>query len=389
MKKDLLFVIDSLHSGGAEKSLVSLLSTLDYNKFNVDLLLFNKSGLYIPLVPKQVNILEVPEYFEYSGEKKDKKRLSIMIARIKNSVSIRNPYYKKKYHGAQITCKNILKTLDKQVKKYDVAIAYSQGLPTYYVSEKVEADKKLCWINTDYKKAGYNPSFDRSYYEKYNYMIAVSEKNKEVLESVYPEFRDKMRVIYDIISDKLVTKMANEGQGYTDKFDGIRILTIGRHVYLKGYDMAIEAAKLLKEDGINFRWYSIGEGILTEELKQKVKENGLEDNFIFLGTYINPYPFVKECDIYCQPSRFEGFGMAIAEAKILTKPIVTTDFNVVYDQIEDKKNGLIVKMNSKSIYNGIIKFINNSSLKEMLIANLLNSNIKMEENICNLYELIN
>lgn len=370
MKKDLLFVIDSLHSGGAEKSLVSLLSTLDYNNFNVDLLLFNKSGLYIPLVPKQVNILEVPEYFEYSGEKKDKKRLSIMIARIKNSISIRNPYYKKKYHGAQITCKNILKTLDKQVKKYDVAIAYSQGLPTYYVSEKVEADKKLCWINTDYKKAGYNPSFDRSYYEKYNYMIAVSEKNKEVLESVYPEFRDKIRVIYDIISDKLVTKMANEGQGYTDKFDGIRILTIGRHVYLKGYDMAIEAAKLLKEDGINFRWYSIGEGILTEELKQKVTENGLEDNFIFLGTYINPYPFIKNCDIYCQPSRFEGFGMAIAEAKILRKPVIATNFDIVYDQIENNINGLIVNMNSNDIYIAINSIISNKNLKEIIINNI-------------------
>lgn len=388
MKKDLLFVIDSLHSGGAEKSLVSLLSTLDYNKFNVDLLLFNKSGLYIPLVPKQVNILEVPEYFEYSGEKKDKKRLSIMIARIKNSISIRNPYYKKKYHGAQITCKNILKTLDKQVKKYDVAIAYSQGLPTYYVSEKVEADKKLCWINTDYKKAGYNPSFDRSYYEKYNYMIAVSEKNKEVLESVYPEFRDKIRVIYDIISDKLVTKMANEGQGYTDKFDGIRILTIGRHVYLKGYDMAIEAAKLLKEDGINFRWYSIGEGILTEELKQKVTENGLEDNFIFLGTYINPYPFVKNCDIYCQPSRLEGFGMAIAEAKILQKTIIATNFDIVYDQIEDMKNGLIVNMNSKDLYIGISEILNNKNLIGIINKNLNNERISTESEISKLIKLL-
>lgn len=388
MKKDLLFVIDSLHSGGAEKSLVSLLSTLDYNKFNVDLLLFNKSGLYIPLVPKQVNILEVPEYFEYSGEKKDKKRLSIMIARIKNSVSIRNPYYKKKYHGAQITCKNILKTLDKQVKKYDVAIAYSQGLPTYYVSEKVEADKKLCWINTDYKKAGYNPSFDRSYYEKYNYMIAVSEKNKEVLESVYPEFRDKIRVIYDIISDKLVTKMANEGQGYTDKFDGIRILTIGRHVYLKGYDMAIEAAKLLKEDGINFRWYSIGEGILTEELKQKVTENGLEDNFIFLGTYINPYPFIKNCDIYCQPSRFEGFGMAIAEAKILQKTIIATNFDIVYDQIENMKNGLVVNMNSKDLYIGISEILNNKNLFGIISENLNNERISTESEISKLIKLL-
>ena len=138
----------------------------------------------------------------------------------------------------------------------------------------------------------------------------------------------------------MVRNLSLESKGYEDEFSGVRILTIGRHVYLKGYDMAIDAAKLLKEEGINFRWYSIGEGILTSELKQKVKEYGLSENFIFLGTFTNPYPFIKECDIYCQPSRFEGFGMAIAEAKILNKPSVVTKFDVAYDQINNNKNGL-------------------------------------------------
>lgn len=388
MKKDLLFVIDSLHSGGAEKSLVSLLSTLDYNKFNVDLLLFNKDGLYLSLVPKQVKILEVPEYFEEKRKRRSSKKIAIKIAQIKNSILIRNPYYNKKYHGAQITCKNILKILDSQIKKYDVAIAYSQGLPTYYVAEKVNADKKLCWINTDYKKAGYNPIFDKKYYEKYNYMIAVSEKNKEVLESVYPDFKDKMRVIYDIISPKLVRNMANEGQGYDDKFDGIRILTIGRHVHLKGYDMAIDAAKLLKENGVNFRWYSIGEGVLTNDLKKQVKEKGLEDNFIFLGTYTNPYPFIKECDIYCQPSRFEGFGMAIAEAKILEKIIIATNFDIVYDQIENMKNGLIVNMNSKDIYMGIKNILKDENLIKSIKYNLCSKKIVLEDQVKKFNKLI-
>lgn len=387
MKKKLLFVIDSLHSGGAEKSLVSLLSMLDYTRFDVDILLFNKEGLYLPLVSEQAKILEVPEYFRYKLKDKNKINLKMELARLRNSLYIRNPYYKRKYHGAQITCKNILKNLSKQPIKYDVAIAYSQGLPTYYVAEKVESDRKLCWINTDYKKAGYNPKFDRKYYEKYNYMVAVSEKNKEVLESVYPEFKDKMRVVYDIISPELVKKMANEGQGYDDKFDGIRILTIGRHVHLKGYDMAIDAAKLLKENGVNFRWYSIGEGVLTNDLKKQVKEKGLEDNFIFLGTYTNPYPFIKECDIYCQPSRFEGFGMAIAEAKILEKPIIATNFDIVYDQIEDMKNGLIVNMESRELYIGINKILKNKKIVENIRVNLSNEKIYTEHEIEKVNEL--
>lgn len=382
MKKRLLFVIDSLHSGGAEKSLVSLLSLIDYNNFDVDLLLFKQSGLYLPLIPKQVNILDTPSYFNNSN-----KEFKNRVAKIKNSILIRIPNYKNKYHGAQITAKNILKALDRQSTKYDVAIAYSQGFPTYYVSDKVEATKKICWINTDYKKAGYNPKFDRKYYEKYDYMVAVSEKNKEVLEKVYPEFKDKIKVIYDIISTELVREMADEGEGFSDNFKGIRILTIGRHVYLKGYDMAIDAAKILKDNRVDFRWYSIGEGTLTGELKNKVKEYDLEDKFIFLGTFTNPYPFIKECDIYCQPSRFEGFGMAIAEAKILNKPSVVTNFDIAYEQIKHNKNGILVNMNPKEIAIGIKKLIN-SELKEKIVNNLKIEELGTELEIDKLYRLI-
>lgn len=384
MKKSILFVIDSLSSGGAEKSLVSLLSLINYEKLDVELLLFKKGGLYFPLVPKEVRILDIPEYFDNVKDNK----IKIRIAKIKNSILIRNPIYKKKLHGAQMTAKNILKTLDNQTKKYDVAIAYSQGFPTYYVAEKVDALKKICWVNTDYKKAGYNPNFDKKYYEKYNYMVAVSEKNKEVLESVYPEFRDKIRVIYDIISPDLVKKMANEGQGYEDKFEGIRILTIGRHVHLKGYDMAIDAAKLLKESGVNFKWYSIGEGVLTEELKKQVRKNNLYSEFVFLGTYTNPYPFIKQSDIYCQPSRFEGFGMAIAEAKILMKPIVATNFEIVYDQIDDGKNGLIVQMNANDISQAICNLINNRERWNEKIKNAKCSFNKEKSSITDFYNIM-
>ena len=383
MKKKILFVIDSLHSGGAEKSLVSLLSLINYKKFDVDLLLFKDGGLYFPLVPKEVKILSIPEYFDNKNNK-----IKIKMAKIKNSILIRNPIYRKKFHGAQITAKNILKTIDNQSGKYDVAIAYSQGFPTYYVADKVKSVKKICWINTDYKKAGYNAEFDRKYYEKYNYMIPVSKKNKEVLEAVYPEFKYKMKIVYDIISAELVTKMAEEGQGYTDDFKGYRILTIGRHVELKGYDMAIDAAKLLKEKGINFRWYSIGEGVLTDKLKNQIKNNNLESEFVFLGTYTNPYTFIKQSDIYCQPSRFEGFGMAIAEAKILMKPIVATNFESAKEQIINGENGLIVEMNAKDISNAICNLINNRKMWSERIESIKCNYNKKKSSIIDFYKII-
>lgn len=388
MKKKLLFVIDSLHSGGAEKSLISLLSILDYTRFDVDILLFNKEGLYLPLVPKQVRILEVPEYFRYKQKDKNKINLKMELARLRNSLYIRNPYYKKKYHGAQITCKNILKNLSNQPIKYDVAIAYSQGLPTYYVSEKINAKKKLCWVNIDYKFARYNRNFDFKYYEKFNNIVGVSNACTDVLKNVFPEFKDKIITIYDIISENLINNMASEGKGYIDDYKGIRILTIGRLVYQKGYEYAIEAAKYLKENNIDFRWYVIGEGNLKEELKKMVNEYNLEDEFKFLGTFTNPYPFIKECDIYCQPSRFEGFGLAIAEARILNKPIVATNFNIVYDQIRDGENGVIAEMNGENLGKKIQLLIEDENLVNSIITNLKMEKVGTEKEIQKVYSLL-
>lgn len=364
MKKKILFVIDSLNSGGAEKSLVSLLSLLDFELYEVDLILFNSEGLYLPLVPKQVKILEISEF-----KSNDFHDILYKIRQLKNSIRLRNPYYKRKYHSAQITCKNILKNFQKKSYKYDIAIAYSQGLPTYFVAEKVNANKKICWVNTDYKKARYNPKFDEFYYKRYNNIVVVSDKNKEIFEDIYPNLSEKVKVIYDLISPSLVKEMSTEFNGYEDDYSGIRILTIGRHVEVKGYDLAIKTAKKLKDSGINFRWYSIGEGELTELLKKEVIENDLTNHFQFLGVFTNPYPFIKDCDIYCQPSRFEGFGMAIGEAKILKKPIVVTNFTTASNQITHCKNGLICDMEADSLYYAIMKLINEKELTEMIIRN--------------------
>lgn len=393
MKKKILFVIDSLNSGGAEKSLISLLSLLDYSKCEVDLLTFRSGGLYEPLIHESVNRLKSPDIFTTMSKSIKEvfinKEYSNFFWRIKSSIDIR---YKMRFthikHGAQAMWPNLKNKIQSLNKEYDVAIAYSQGTPTYYVAEKVEAVKKICWINTDYIKAGYNIEFDKKYYNNYNNIVTVSNKNRDILENIFPEYKKKIKVIYDIISPKLVINMAKKGTGYNDDFDGIRILTIGRHVHLKGYDIAIDAARILKEKGIKFRWYSIGEGVLTSMLKQQVKENNLEDEFKFIGTYTNPYPFIKECDIYCQPSRFEGFGMAIAEAKLLNKPIVTTNFDIVYDQIEDKKNGLVVDMNSQGIVNGILEVINNKELTNEIISYLKTEKKGNTEELEKFYKLI-
>ncbi|UAL50262.1 glycosyltransferase [Metabacillus dongyingensis] len=390
--RKILFVIDSLNSGGAEKSLISLLSILNFKKFKVDLLMFKPEGLYLPLLPKDVNVLSPSEI--YSSQARGIKTLikggnfKELFIKIKTSVFLRNPYFKKKYHTSQISWKSHSKSIFQIDQRYDVAIAYSQGIPTYFVAEKVKADKKVCWINTDYKVAKYNKKFDEKYYVQYENIVAVSDINKKVFTDEMPALKGKTCVIYDILSPNLIKTMALEEGGFQDNFDGLRILTIGRLVDLKGFDLAIEASYRLKKQGYNFKWYVIGEGSLKSKLNKMVKEFNLEDTFIFLGTYQNPYVFLKQCDIYVQPSRFEGFGLAIAEARILEKPIVATNFTVVHNQLVDGENGLIVNMNSEDISNGIINIIEDKCLRNKLYLRLKCESVGTENEILKVYSLI-
>ena len=380
-KKNILFVIDSLGSGGAEKSLTSLLSVLNLEKYEVDLLLINKTGLYIDLIPPKVNIIEL----EKVKSSFISKLLFSVILRIKRLLlKIIKSY---KFHPAQNHWKYIGKNYIAQSKEYDVAIAYSQGLPTYYVSSKIKAVKKYCWINTDYNIAGYNPKIDKMYYAAFDKIILVSKKAAEVFNRIFPNFKNT-QIIYDIISEKMVLELSNFKIDSELSKSTIKILTIGRLVPIKGYDFVLEAALKLKENNIDFKWSIIGEGILKDELQRQVKLNKLEMYIEFLGVFANPYPYIHQCDIYCQPSRFEGFGMAIAEAKILNKPIVATNFEIIHNQIIDKQNGLIVEMTGDAVFNGLNELIKNKTLYNSIIENLNRERVDTASEIIKVEQLI-
>jgi glycosyltransferase involved in cell wall biosynthesis len=392
LMKKVLFVIDSLNSGGAEKSLISLLTLFNYEKYDVDLLLFSTEGLYLSLLPDKVNIINVPEFiqkqrmdFKYLIKGKNYHEL---YTRIRISFSMRNPFKRKNMHSAQIIWNWLSKEIPNLEQKYDFAIAYSQGIPTYFVAEKVKATKKFCWINTDYRVALYNKKYDKKYYEQFDNIIAVSDYNRDIFIKEIPSLQQKTCVIYDIVSPKLIRSMAKQRGGFNDFFDGIRILTIGRIVSVKGYDLAIEACYKLKKSGYKIKWYAIGEGNLKYEYEKKIKEFNIQDTFIFLGTHCNPYTYLSQCDIYVQPSRFEGYGLAIAEARILWKPIIATNFTVVHNQIKDKENGLIVSMDPDDIFHGIKNLIEDNNLRNQLIVNLHNTIKGTEEEISKIYALM-
>ncbi|MDT8861095.1 glycosyltransferase [Alkalihalobacillus sp. MEB130] len=395
MKKKLLFVIESLDCAGAEKSLVTLLSLLDYSKYQVDLMLFAHGTVLEELVPKEVNILKPLEYTTFSKlslknalvNSIKKSNFKMLTSRLKFSYKIRKNNYKNA-QKARLFWQYASKVIETNPTFYDIAISYSQGIPTFYVSEKIKAKKKIAWVNVSYKLDDQEKRFQQQFYNTFDKIVAVSDSTKDIFLETFPDYSNKVKVLYDINDPGFITKMAELDGGFEEDFNGIKILTIGRLANQKGYDIAIEACKKLKEEGINFKWYALGKGPLKEEIEQSIKENHLSDRFILLGVKANPYPYIKHADLYVQTSKFEGFGLAIAEARMLNVPVVTTRFDAVYNQMVDGKNGLVVDMNPAAVANGIMKVLQDDNLKENIVKYLKAEKKGNVEELEKFYQLI-
>ena len=396
--KRILFVIDSLNCAGAEKSLISLLNLIDYSKYNVDLQLFGYGGVLESLLPKDVNLLSPLDYTKFSSENlknlfteiKDVKTMRMLIARLKFSTNIR---IKKRdnIEKTRIFWGLIGRFIEKNSTYYDIAISYSQGIPTFYVAEKINANKKIAWVNTDYRLNSKEKIFQERYYNLYKNIIIVSDSSKEIFLETFPKYKEKTKVIYDINNYDFIKKMSLVNEEYIEKlnqFKGIKIITLARLTEEKRLDRVLNAAKRLKDTNIHFKWLILGEGKLENKLKLEIKKKNLKENIILLGLKINPYPYIKACDIYVQTSDLEGFGLAIAEARMLNKPVVTTRFDAVFNQMIHEKNGLVVDMNSDAVFNGIMRLINDESLRKNIIKYLENEKKGNVEEIDKFYKLI-
>lgn len=377
MKKNILFIIPGLGVGGAEKSLVNLLSEFDYSKYNVDLFLLNKEGMFIEFLPKEVNILEQGENLKifsrslYQSIKGFLVKGNIRLAYNRTMFFLINKLFKNKGKAEQYTWKYLRSAIGKLDKNYDVAIGYLEKTSNYICVDCVQANKKIGWIHNDYRKLILDKNFDEKFFNKLNFLVTVSEKCEDIVIDEFPSLQDKVKLIYNVISKEMIYRLADEKiDGNEMPKDKINILSIGRLNNQKGFDMAIEACKKLIDNGNDICWTVIGEGNDRDKLEELIIKNGLNDSFRLIGVKKNPYKYMSKADVYVQPSRFEGKSIAIDEAKILCKPIVVTNFSTVLDQIKNDKNGIISEMNSKSLADKISNCIYDYELRNKLIKNL-------------------
>lgn len=391
-RKKVLFINYSLHSGGIEKSLVTVLSLFDDLHYDVDLQLFANEGLFFSRVPEKVHVLPplfpkeyrlnirraFPSLFFHGHPLLAICRLLVSFAGLRGTMGERlTKMWRIERHFVRPAA-----------KQYDAVVAYMEGQPLYYAVEMVHADVKIGFIHGDYNAMGLCRDFDRPYVEKLNALCTVSESCKTALETSFPEQRAKFHVIYNILSATFLRSMAEKGTGFDDDYDGMRILSIARLSHQKGLDVAMPAVVRLNQKGLRIRWYIIGVGPEEESLKQQAKELGAKDCVVFLGERGNPYPYVKQCDIYMQPSRFEGKSIAVDEAMVLCRPILLTNFSTAADQITDGENGMIVPMTTEGVEKGLEELAKNKELREKYVQALAKCDFTNEDEINKLYALI-
>ena len=365
MKKTILFVINSMGCGGAEKSLLSLLSLIDYQKYDITLLMFRRGGMFEPLLPEEVHIHDALDYMSFCAQPTGKQLLSFdlrrLTARLRTSLFLRQNARKgRPLHDAQAYWKYASMAFDPLMECYDIAIAWGQGTPTHFVAEKVTAQRKFAWVNADYENVGHNKAFDRLYYASYEKIVCVSDRLCLMLKRAFPEFAGKMKTILDINNPEMIMDMSRQPCTLPDR-NGLTLVTVGRLVPQKGYDIAAKAASLLKSRGMQFHWYVVGDGN-RQPIELDIERYGISDCFTLLGAKENPYPYMKAADIYVQTSKFEGYCLTLAEARMLNVPCVTTNFDVVYAQMSDGENGLVVDMTPEAVADGIIRLATDTEL---------------------------
>lgn len=377
MKKKILFMVINMNVGGTEKALLNLISELPQDNFEITILMLEEYGGFLEFIPSHVHIEKIDGYIEIKNMYNDPPKFSA-IRFIKKGKLLKSfnllffHLYTKVFKDRKPFLKYILKDYPININNYDIAVAYAgpMDLITYFVLNKIVAKKKVQWIHFDVTKIGFNEIVESKMYNMFDKIFVVSDDGKNKLINMIPSIDKKTEVFSNITSPELIYQQSKVGKGYTDFFDGVRILTVGRLTNEKGQDMAIKALSMLIKDGYKVRWYCLGEGSSRKKYEKLVEEYNLQEHFVFLGVDPNPYPYIAQCDIYVQTSRHEGYCITLAEARCLKKPIVTTDTSGAKEQIKNGETGLIVGANEFELYYAVLKLINNQNLRNNFTQNL-------------------
>ena len=397
MKKILIFS-HAMEIGGAERALIGLLETIDTTKYQVDLFLMRHEGELMKYIPEGIHLL--PENRQYAcmavpfgtvlkrgcfgvatgrflGKQKAARRVRKLGLTGENDVALE---YSHKYTVP------FLPLVSEET--YDLAISFLT--PHYYVAQKVKAKKKIAWIHTDYSIVATDRESQLKMWDAYDWIASISDRVTESFLKAFPELAEKILLIPNIMPVQYLDSMtrAFSAEQEMPQDGSIRLLSVGRFCTAKNFDNVPDICRRLRERGLNVKWYLIGFGGSETLIRQKIVETGMENFVIILGKKENPYPYIAACDLYVQPSRYEGKCVAVIEAQILHKPVVITDYATSGSQLRDGYDGVIVPMDNAGCTESIAAVIRNPQLQEQLIENTKQQDYTNAVEIQKLYQLI-
>lgn len=396
--KKILIMSHALEIGGAESSLLGLLENIDTKKYEVDLFLMRHSGELIQYIPPTVHLLpEIPQYASLAipiskvikqgyigiaigrviGKCKARVRTKKLGFLADNAVSLE---YSHKY------TKNVMPKISDT--KYDFAISFLT--PHYFLAEKIDAKKKMAWIHTDYSIVKVDIESELKMWSKYDYIASISENVSESFLKIFPSLKERVVLIENILPIHYMKELRNAFSTEQEMpSDGsLKLLSIGRFSSAKKFEEIPAICKRIRDNGINVKWYLIGYGGEEDLIRRKILEEHMEEFVIILGKKENPYPYIKACDIYLQPSRYEGKSVAVREAQSLNKPVIITNYQTAQSQLKDGYDGIIVPLDIQGCAEGIIEVICNKELQQKLIENTLKNDYTNVNEIDKLYRLI-
>ena len=376
-KHTILIFSQAMELGGVERSLLGLLDSIDYDRYDADLFLMRHSGELMTQLNPKVNLLpEIPQYASLAVPMTSllkKGQIDVLCGRIKGKLAARrfdkqHPGEKPSIAALTYSHKYTLKTMPQITNKtYDLAISFLT--PHYFLRERAKARKYAAWIHTDYTALSFDRRAELEMWSGYDTICGVSEQVSRGFQTSFPELADKVRTIENILSKGLIDAQAREIQTEMKSDGVVSLLSVGRFCDAKNFDNVPDICRRLVGDGLDVKWYLIGYGGDEPLIRQKIAEAGMQDRVIILGKKDNPYPYMRDCDLYVQPSRYEGKAVTVREAQLLGKPVVITDYATSASQLEDGVDGVIVPMDNAGCAAGIAALLRNPARMRQLSEN--------------------
>ena len=397
--KRILFVASDMEIGGAERALLGLLNSIDTNLYAVDLFLLRHRGPFMKLIPPHINLLPENKYYSDLGvpinEVIRKKHFSMVAARTIGKWKAKRFIARNKISGANSLeihysfrfTRTILPTISE--KDYDLAIGFT--IPYYIVAEKVKAKHTAVWLHTDYSKLAGDTDEELKVWSAYEYIVSISYDVTKAFLSKFPSLENRIVEIENIVSPELIAQQAKAEDVHTEmphEQGVVRLLSVGRFTSAKNFDNVPDICKRILNNGFAIKWYIIGFGGDESLIKRKIIESGMQNNVILLGKKDNPYPYIAECDMYIQPSRFEGKAVTVREAQILNKPVIITNYPTAKSQLRDGVDGIIVPLDNERCAKGICDVLSNKKIIIRLIENTKKQNYGNSNEAVKLYNMI-